>query len=120
MRNPVILLALALVLLGALPALAQQRPLFDPQTGAINPNGAWGNQPAQPGMPARPLVPMVGSSGLLPPPINGACRSPITSPTAAVRSTVAPRRTVPPALVDSIAPVTTSAVMLGRRPGRST
>jgi hypothetical protein len=31
-------LALVLVLLGALPALAQQRPLFDPQTGAINPN----------------------------------------------------------------------------------
>jgi len=39
------MLTLALVLLSALPALAQQRPLFDPQTGAINPNGAWGNQP---------------------------------------------------------------------------
>jgi hypothetical protein len=59
-------LALVLVLLGALPAFAQQRPLFDPQTGAINPNGALGNQPARPGAPAMPSGPYGGRQWVAP------------------------------------------------------
>ena len=59
-------LALVLVLLGALPAFAQQRPLFDPQPGAINPNGALGNQPAGPGAPAMPSGPYGGRQWVAP------------------------------------------------------
>ena len=59
-------LALVLVLLGALPAFAQQRPLFDPQTGTINPNGALGNQPAQPAAPAMPSGPYGGRQWVAP------------------------------------------------------
>src|SRR5262245_28260177 len=61
MRTPVVI-ALALVLVSALPALAQQQPLFDPQTGSINPNGAWSNQPAQRGTPPAPWVPYGGQT----------------------------------------------------------
>ena len=68
-------LALVLVLLGALPAFAQQRPLFDPQPGAINPNGALGNQPAWNVPPPfqQPSSGSPASPGPPPNPAPGAC-----------------------------------------------
>ncbi len=61
-----LMIVVALLLLGAWPALAQQRPLFDPQTGAINPNGAWGNQPQQPYTPPAPSGPYGGQQWTVP------------------------------------------------------
>jgi hypothetical protein len=79
MRQAVII-ALALVLMSALPAFAQRQPLFDPQTGAINPNGAWGNPSPQPGTPAMPSGPYGGQQWTAPAPNQWSAPQPYHQP----------------------------------------
>jgi hypothetical protein len=80
-QKPLLMMfALALVLLSALPVLAQQPPLFDPQTGAINPNGAWGNQPSPLGTPATPSGPYGGQQWIAPAPNQWSVPQPYNQP----------------------------------------